>query len=622
MRVKGALKSRIALCIILSILLVLVIEPILRIKAQGVPVKIWGYIRMPDGTPAVGASVSVSVQGGSSGSGSTNSQGKYEIDVSAPGLPATVIVTASKDGYSGKKTQTIDRAVAQIDITLSAAPPPPPPTPPPTIKKPVGIELNVPGEAAVNTSVRISGRVNPRVSPVYLKVKDPKGGLKEHELQVSSSGNFSFDLTPTLLGLYKVSAYFPGDADYQSASTPEYALRVKARSILNLTISPTVVVAGSENIRISGTLYPPSTKNVSLYYSLDNASWVFFANVSAATGFFSMVWEPRVFGDVFVKAEWTGNDTYVGSVAYGRFQTVLPSMCVLRSWVEKSPIKLGEEIRVNGVLTGAAQPETAELTLHVYQSGEEVETFRLNPSPNGVFTISYTPKSPGIYVLLLEAGGVRLLKASNVTTVIVLGEVTLRPVNSTGGLLGEAVVELKHVESIVSESGELTTILDLGEYDVTVKIGEAEVFRGSLSMRVNGVFLSTLDQSEEFPLPITGKPLVIELKTKTYSLSVHVVNEFGEPVEGVEVKVASPVFQATGKTDADGRIVFSNLPAATYVVSTSVESRSVNLVRNESVTLKGPGLNVKMMLAIEAIALIALCLVAVYFARKRPATSK
>lgn len=622
MRVKGALKSRIALCIILSILLVLVIEPILRIKAQGVPVKIWGYIRMPDGIPAVGASVSVSVQGGSSGSGSTNSQGKYEIDVSAPGLPATVIVTASKDGYSGKKTQTIDRAVAQIDITLSAAPPPPPPTPPPTIKKPVGIELNVPGEAAVNTSVRISGRVNPRVSPVYLKVKDPKGGLKEHELQVSSSGNFSFDLTPTLLGLYKVSAYFPGDADYQSASTPEYALRVKARSILNLTISPTVVVAGSENIRISGTLYPPSTKNVSLYYSLDNASWVFFANVSAATGFFSMVWEPRVFGDVFVKAEWTGNDTYVGSVAYGRFQTVLPSMCVLRSWVEKSPIKLGEEIRVNGVLTGAAQPETAELTLHVYQSGEEVETFRLNPSPNGVFTISYTPKSPGIYVLLLEAGGVRLLKASNVTTVIVLGEVTLRPVNSTGGLLGEAVVELKHVESIVSESGELTTILDLGEYDVTVKIGEAEVFRGSLSMRVNGVFLSTLDQSEEFPLPITGKPLVIELKTKTYSLSVHVVNEFGEPVEGVEVKVASPVFQATGKTDADGRIVFSNLPAATYVVSTSVESRSVNLVRNESVTLKGPGLNVKMMLAIEAIALIALCLVAVYFARKRPATSK
>jgi hypothetical protein len=328
------------------------------------------------------------------------------------------------------------------------------------------------------------------------------------------------------------------------------------------------------------------------------------------------------FGDVFIKAEWAGNDTYTGSVAYGRFQTVLPNMCVLRSWVEKSPITLGEEIRVNGVLTGAAQPETAELTLHVYTGGEEVETLRTRPSLEGVFTMSYAPGSPGIYILLLEAGGVRLLKASNVTTVIVLGEVTLRAVNSTGGLVGEAVVELEHSEVASSGFGELTTILDLGDYEVVVKRGEAEVFRGSLSLRSNGVFLTTLSQGEEFPLPIMSKPLVIELRTKTYSLSVHVVNEFGEPVGDIEVKAASSVFQTTGRTDTGGRVVFSNLPAGTYTVSTSAESKSINLLQNESVTLKGSGLNVKMMLIIEAIALVALCFATVYFARKKPAANK
>ncbi|MEM2941701.1 MAG: carboxypeptidase-like regulatory domain-containing protein [Thermoproteota archaeon] len=606
---------------VIMLLIIMVTSIGLYVRAQ-VPLVVDGYISMPDGSPASGASVTVSVSGGPSGSATSGGNGYYRVDLTVSPGTHTVTVRASKGSYSGSATGSGEAHIS-VNVRLSEAPPPtPPPTPPPAPKKSVKIELNVPGEAAVNTSVRISGKTVPRVSPVYLKVKDPKGGLKEYELTVKPSGNFSFDLTPTLLGLYKVSAYFKGDVDYQSASTPEYPLQVKAGSILDLTVTPTVVVAGAENIRINGSLYPPSTKNVSLYYSLDNVSWVFFAEASAATGVFSMVWEPRAFGDVFIKAEWAGNDTYTGSVAYGRFQTVLPSVCFLRSWVDKSPIVLGEEIRINGVLSGAAQPESAELTLHVYTGGEEVETFRLRPSSDGVFTISYTPGSPGIYVLLLEAGGVRLLKASNVTTVVVLGEVLLRPVNSTGGLLSEATVELKHSEVARSESGELTTILDLGDYEVIVKIGEAEVFRGSLSLRSNGVFLTTLSQGEEFPLPITSKPLLIELRTKTYSLSVHVVNEFGEPVGNIEVKVASSVFQSTGRTDADGRIVFSNIPAGTYAVSTSSDSKSVNLVRNESVILKGSGLNVKIMLIIEAIALVALCFTTVYFARKKPATNK
>lgn len=604
------------------ILLIFTSAAMNTVKAQ-VPVNVWGYVFM-DGSPVSGASVSVS-GGGDSASATTGSDGKYgPVTLTVSSVPVTITVSASKGSYSGSTTRYgVEGGTVRIDVTLSAAPPPPPPpTPPPAPKASVKIQLDVPSEATVNTSVKISGKVTPRVSPVYLKVKDPDLITKDYELPVGSNGTFFFDLTPMLLGTYKVSAYFKGDATHESASTPEYPLQVKAGSILNLTISPTVVVAGAENITISGSLYPPSAQNVSLYYSLDNVSWIFFAEVNTATGVFSMVWEPRVFGDVFIKAEWAGNETYTGSVAYGRFQTVLPSVCMLRSWVEKSPITVKEEIRVQGVLVGATQPETAELTLHVYAGGGEVETFRLNPSSDGGFTVSFKPGSPGIYVLLLEASGVRLLKASNVTTVIVLGEVTLRAVNSTGGLLGEALVELKHSEVADSESGELTTILNLGDYEVIVKRGEAEIFKGLLSLRGNGVFLTSRNQTAEFPLPITSEPLVIELRTETYSLNVHVVNEFGEPMGNVEVKIASSVFQTTGRTDADGRIVFSNIPAETYTVSTSAESKNVNLVRNESVTLKGSGLNVKMMLIVEAIALVALCFATFYFARKKPVTKK
>jgi hypothetical protein len=585
----------------------------------GVSVPVYGYVYMPDGSKAVGASVHVS-GGGDSWSGTTDNDGYYDTTLNVNAVPVTVTVSASKGDYSGSSSGTSQHGEALlINVYLSAAPPPPPPPPPE--KKPVSIQLNVPSEAVVNASVMITGKVSPSVSPVYFKVKDPKGDLKEYQLSVSSNGIFSFNFTPRLLGLYKVSAYFPRDAEYESASTPEYALHVKGVSILNLTVSPAVIIAGAEDIKINGTLYPPSAKNVSLCYSLDNISWTLFAELKATTGVFSMVWKPRVFGDVFIKAEWPGNDTYIGSVTYGRFQTVVPSVCTLRSWIEESVVSIGREIIVNGVLIGTMEPETAELTLHIYQGEREVKVLRLRPFPNGSFTISYRPESPGIYVLVLETSGKRLSRVSNFSIAVVLGKVTLRAVNSTGGLL-DGVVELKHDgEVIASGSGELTATLALGDYEVSVKKDDVEVFKGSLHVTNKSISLNS-GMSVEFPLPLTSNPLMIELKTKTYSLSVYVVNEFGEPMGGIDVRIASSASQANGKTDANGHVVFSNIPTGNYTVSNSVESRNVNLIRNESVILKGSGLSSKLMLILMAVALAVLCFATLYLARKKPVAEK
>lgn len=590
----------------------------LSLVTAQVPVNVWGYVYMPDGSPAGGVSVSIS-GGGDSKSATTGSDGKYgPVTLTVSSVPVNIVVSASKDGYSGSASATGEGTV-RIDLHLSVAPPPPPP--PPSSRKPVNIQLTVPSMAAVNTSVRIIGKADPSVSPICLKVRNPKNILDEYWSPVALNGSFSFDLTPTLLGFYKISAYFPGDAEYESALTPEYLLQVKAKSILNLTISPTVVVAGAENISISGSLYPPSAQKVSLYYSLDNASWIFFTELNVTAGFFTMVWRPRVFGDVFIKAEWVGNETYVGSVAYGRFQTVLPSVCVLQAWV-KSPITFGEEICVNGILIGVANPETVEITMHVYGGGKELETFRLNPSPAGVFAVSYKPSLPGIYVLLLEASGVRLSRTSNVTTVVVLGEVKLRAVNSTGGVLSEAVVEVKRNGEIVSSgNGELKLILNLGSYEVVVKSCDIEVFRGFLTLTGNGITLISAEQDAEYPPPITSRPLTIDLRTKTYSLNVHVVNEFGDPLGNIEVKMASFLFQTAGRTGADGLIVFSNIPAGNYTVSTPVESKNVKLARNESITLKGSGLSLKTLLILITVALVFLCFTT-YFARKKRISRK
>jgi hypothetical protein len=90
-------------------------------SAQGIPVGVYGYVYMPDGSPAAGASVTVS-GGGDTATTTADSSGQYHVVLTVSSIPVTVTVTASKGGYSGTASATGEGTI-RVDVRLSAPSP-------------------------------------------------------------------------------------------------------------------------------------------------------------------------------------------------------------------------------------------------------------------------------------------------------------------------------------------------------------------------------------------------------------------------------------------------------------------------------------------------------------------
>ncbi|MDK2464420.1 MAG: CARDB domain-containing protein [Candidatus Korarchaeota archaeon] len=85
--------------------------------AQGVPAVIYGYVYMPDGSPAEGASVTATCDS-DSGSTTTRSDGYYQITLSIEGTQS-VRVSASKDGLTAVKYVNVNEGTGSIRVDLT-----------------------------------------------------------------------------------------------------------------------------------------------------------------------------------------------------------------------------------------------------------------------------------------------------------------------------------------------------------------------------------------------------------------------------------------------------------------------------------------------------------------------
>ena len=112
------LSRRLPLVVLLALSIVSTCAP--RVKAQGVPVVIYGHVYMPDGSPASGAQVSVSCSEDSA-STTTNSEGYYQVTLTVS-KSQIVTVTATKDDLSATKKDTIGPGTGskEIDLVLSS----------------------------------------------------------------------------------------------------------------------------------------------------------------------------------------------------------------------------------------------------------------------------------------------------------------------------------------------------------------------------------------------------------------------------------------------------------------------------------------------------------------------
>ncbi|ABL78668.1 carboxypeptidase regulatory-like domain-containing protein [Thermofilum pendens] len=275
-----------------------------RNASAQVPVTVWGYVKMPDGSPAAGASVTVSA-GGASASTVTDSTGKYKVDLTVSSTPVTVTVTASLGGYAGSASAS-GEGVVRVDVVLQ--PPPPPP------KKPTSVYVSVDRpEYGVGDAALVQGRLSPAMqAAVKVVVVAPNGSRYEVSVSTGSDGSFTVRIPLTSRGAWSIYAAFPGSDEYSPSTSQVVTVVAKEKTFLSVSArSPAPGI-----VQVSGSLAPaPSGAVVEVYVSIDNGStWARLLNAPVGgDGSFSANLSTAVYGRILVKAVFRGTFDYAQS---------------------------------------------------------------------------------------------------------------------------------------------------------------------------------------------------------------------------------------------------------------------------------------------------------------------
>jgi len=285
------------LCVLILLFLLVKVE---RVKAQ-VPIRVWGYVYMPNGSPAVGASVTVSA-GGKSKSTTTDSSGKYSVDLTVPSTPVTVKVTAKKDGYKGsasKKGEGVIRIDVYLKKTTTGG------TRGGTTIRKQSTKLSITVEKMsylVGETVHVSGKITPEISAtIVIYISIPNGTQVKHLTKSNKEGAFHYEFVADVPGAWKVYAQFQGTKEFAPSKSSEITFYVRVKS--NIEVDTSVTEKGT--ILIRGRTEPPiPNATVQLYVSLDGGkTWMFYCNVTTdENGYFETCFNLTVSGDILFKA--------------------------------------------------------------------------------------------------------------------------------------------------------------------------------------------------------------------------------------------------------------------------------------------------------------------------------
>lgn len=335
-----------------ALLVVAVAVQLVQVRAQ-VPVTVWGYVKMPDGSPAVGAKVTVK-GGGASKTTTTDSSGKYKVTLTVSSVPVKVTVTAVKGSYKGSASKT-GEGVIRIDVKLKKVTAPPP-SRPKLSKKKTSLEISAKSlEVAVGEAVEIYGRITPQMKvKLTIFVIKPGGETSKAVVETGSDGSFTYTFVADVLGVWKVYAFYAGSEKYASSKSNVLEIRAKERASISVEarcVEPRKVV-------IEGAVTPPVVNaTVMLFVSFDGGkTWIFLCNVTTGEGgVFRKELELLVGGNLLFKAVFPGTEALTSA------ETEKPPVARLATPEEEELRREVEELR--------AREE--ELTRRIEQLREE-----------------------------------------------------------------------------------------------------------------------------------------------------------------------------------------------------------------------------------------------------------
>ena len=277
----------------------LVLAALAKRTTAPVPVTVWGYVYMPDGSPAAGASVTVR-GGGDVKSTTTSSSGKYSVTLSVGSVPVKITVVAKKGEYKGSASKT-GEGVVRIDVKLK---PITKPSKPKVTKTKPKLALVLEAQVyANNRTVVVNGSITPAMETVIeIRVVKPSGVEIVSEVKTEKDGTFSCSFVVDEIGVWKIEACFKGSDKYYPASSGEVMLYVKMPYEIEVAA---IVEAGERRVRVEGGVEPPHEGvPVQIYASFDGGkTWMLLGTATTGEGGkYEIEFELGVYGNVLFKA--------------------------------------------------------------------------------------------------------------------------------------------------------------------------------------------------------------------------------------------------------------------------------------------------------------------------------
>ncbi|MEM4229483.1 MAG: PQQ-binding-like beta-propeller repeat protein, partial [Thermoproteota archaeon] len=166
---------------------------------------------------------------------------------------------------------------------------------------------------AYGGSVRISGRISPPASATVTIQYSTDGEAWINLASVTSGddGSYSYTWSSIPVGNYFVKASWPGNDDYQGATSSIASLTVsKASPTITLQAAKATLNKG-ERIEVSGSTNPPlASINLVLTYEKPDGARVNHTVQTDSNGVFSDSIDADTVGDWIIKASWTGSAEY------------------------------------------------------------------------------------------------------------------------------------------------------------------------------------------------------------------------------------------------------------------------------------------------------------------------
>ncbi len=258
----------------------------------------------------------------------------------------------------------------------------------------------------IGIPITISGSITPALGGkiVTLTYMKPDGFTFTRTV-TTNNGEYSDTYTPDMLGSWRVSASWVGDATHEGASSSSKAFTVsKLSSTISCSVSSSSLMIGN-SVTVSGSLIPTlSGKDVILTYTKPDRSTFTKTVTTSSDGSYSDTYTPDTDGLWGVKASWTGDTTYSYASSSSMSFTVSKLSSSLSCSIPSSDLTVGDSVTISGsILTVSGvipPPQTGVPIILSYKSDGVWSTLTtVTSTDNGSYSHTWTTQSVASYKL-------------------------------------------------------------------------------------------------------------------------------------------------------------------------------------------------------------------------------